>query len=67
MKGVRVLLSVIDQYIDLLKHQKLIHEISGIQTTTFDVKQAYAPYRLQAGPCANLNDTKLPAKKSVSK
>ncbi|AXI24194.1 hypothetical protein CE557_370 [Cardinium endosymbiont of Sogatella furcifera] len=67
LKGVRVLLNVIDQYIDLLKYQKLIHEISGIQTTTFDVKQAYAPYHLQAGPCADLNDTKLAPKKSVSK
>lgn len=44
LKGVRVLLSVINQYIDTLKHQKLIHEISATLIAAFDVKKAYALY-----------------------
>ncbi|WP_419241719.1 AAA family ATPase [Cardinium endosymbiont of Nabis limbatus] len=47
LKGVRILLSVIDRYIDGLKHEKLINAISGSTMAAFDVKQAYAPYHTQ--------------------
>ncbi|MGI2257642.1 AAA family ATPase [Candidatus Cardinium hertigii] len=60
LKGVRILLSVIDRYIDTLKSQKLIHEISGIQIPTFDVKKAYAPYHPTTEPLVTLSDKKLP-------
>ncbi|TSJ81288.1 MAG: ATP-binding protein [Candidatus Cardinium sp.] len=67
LKGVRVLLSVIDQYIDALKYQKLINEISGSTMATFDVKQAYAPYHPKADPSVQSNDKKLPHKKDLKK
>lgn len=59
LKGVRILLSMIDRYIDTLKSQKLIYEIAGIQIPTFDVKQAYAPYHPRKEPLAGLNDKKI--------
>lgn len=65
LKGVRILLSVIDRYIDRLKSQKLIYEISGIPIPTFDVKQAYMPYHPQTEPLATLHDKKLPTKKGL--
>lgn len=43
-KGVRILLSIIDQYMRTLKYQKLIDEIAGTETTTFDIEKAYRPY-----------------------
>ena len=67
LKGVRVLLSVIDQYIDALKYQKLINEISGSTMAAFNVKQAYAPYAPKAVPPVQSNDTKLSHKKGLKK
>ncbi|MGI2261711.1 AAA family ATPase [Candidatus Cardinium hertigii] len=67
LKGGRIFLSVIDRYIDRLKSQKLIYEISGIPIPTFDVKQAYMPYHPQTEPLATLHDKKLPTKKGLKK
>ncbi len=65
IKGVRILLSIIDRYINYVKNQTLIAKISGVSCPTFDVAKAYAQYQPTLTQEKKQQDKKTTLKKTI--
>ncbi len=59
IKGVRILLNVIDRYVNHVKNQNLIANIAGISCKPFDVQKAYIGYKK-----VTKKQKKIPVKKN---